>query len=88
LPELSTSNIEEDQDNDQQRAESHHLLSGGLTDGALCSLKSEAELETLDRRAGHEYVPMDIFIDSRTMKEHFGGSSIRSRWSEIHRAAA
>jgi hypothetical protein len=31
---------------------------------------------------------MDIYIDSATIKEHFGGSSIRSRWIEIHGAAA
>jgi hypothetical protein len=62
--------------------------SGGHTDWTLHSLKSEAELEKLDRQAGHEYVPMDVFIDPRTMKEHFQDSSIRSRWTGIHQAAA
>ena len=37
------------------------------------------ELEKLDREAGHDYVPMDLFIDPETMKEHFQASSIRAR---------
>jgi hypothetical protein len=50
------------------------------------SLEVEAELEKLDREAGHDYVPMDIFIDRWTMKEHFQDSSIRARWAGIHSA--
>jgi len=53
-------------------------------DWSLHSLEVEAELEKLDRQAGHEYVPMDIFVDPRTMKEHFQDSSIRARWSRNH----
>lgn len=37
------------------------------------------ELEKLDRELGHDYVPMDLFIDHRTINEHFHESSIRSR---------
>ena len=37
------------------------------------------ELEELDRELGHDYVPMDLFIDQRTINEHFHESSIRSR---------
>ncbi len=58
------------------------------TDGTLYSLKDEAEVEKLDRQAGHEYLPMDVFVDPRTMKEHFQDSSIRARWIGIHPAAA
>ena len=46
----------------------------------LLSLKDEAEAEQLDRQAGHDYVPMDVFVDPGTMKEHFQASSISSRW--------
>jgi len=46
----------------------------------LDSLKIEAELEKLDRQVGHEYLPMDAFVDPKTMKEHFQISSIRARW--------
>lgn len=46
------------------------------------------ELEKLDREAGHDYVPMDVFIDPRTMKEHFQESAIRSRLTGTNSAAA
>jgi hypothetical protein len=65
-----------------------NFTSGDYKDWSLHSVEVEAELENLDRQAGHEYLPMDIYIDSATIKEHFGGSSIRSRWIEIHGAAA
>ena len=44
-----------------------------------CPLKSESELEYLDRRAGHEYIPMDVYIDPNTIEEHFHAASIRNR---------
>ena len=53
-------------------------------DWSLHSIEVEAELEKLDRQAGHDYVPMDLFVDPRTRKEHFQSSSIRARWSKIH----
>ena len=53
------------------------------TDWSLHSLEGEAELERLDREAGHNYLPMDVFVDPRTVKEHFQGSSIRARWRRI-----
>ena len=55
---------------------------------ALYSLETEAEVEKLDREIGHDYVPMDVFIDPRTIKEHFQESPIRARLKEIHSAAA
>ena len=52
------------------------------------SLEIEADLEKLDREAGRDYVPMDVFVDPTTRKEHFQSSSIRSRWSRIPRISA
>lgn len=57
-------------------------------DWALYSLETEAEVEKLDREIGHDYLPMDVFIDPRTVKEHFQDSPIRARLKEIHSAAA
>jgi hypothetical protein len=57
-------------------------------DWSLHSLEVEAELEGRDRKAGHAYLPMDVFVDRRTMNEHFQNSSIRARWSRIHQIAA
>jgi hypothetical protein len=56
-------------------------------DWALYSLEGEAELERLDRQAGHDYLPMDVYVDPRTVKEHFQDSSIRARWIRIHPGA-
>jgi len=39
----------------------------------------EGELETQDREAGHDYLPMDVFIGPLTIKKHFQESSIRNR---------
>ena len=38
-----------------------------------------AALEASDRQGRHEYVPMDVFVDPRTIKEHFLISTIRGR---------
>jgi len=57
-------------------------------DWTLYRLETEAEAEKLDREIGHDYVPMDVFIDPRTMKEHFQESPIRARLKEIHSTAA
>ena len=45
--------------------------------GILYSL--EGELERVDREAGHDYLPMDVFIDSQTIRRHFRESSVRDR---------
>lgn len=34
-------------------------------------LKGEAEQESMDHATDHEYLPMDIYVDPRTLKEHF-----------------
>ena len=57
-------------------------------DRTLFTPEGKAELEKLDRQADHEYVPMDVFVDGRTITEHFRASSIRSRWTRARRAAA
>jgi len=58
--------------------------SGDPKDSALGSLKSKAELEKLDIQEGHEYVPMDVYIDLPEEEEHFRASSILSRRGGIH----
>ena len=50
-----------------------------------CTLKGESELEYLDRSAGHQYIPMDVYIDPNTMEEHFHASSIRNRWLKVRK---
>jgi hypothetical protein len=55
-----------------------------LKDRCVYSLEGEAELEQLDRQAGQEYLPMDVYVDTRTVKQHFQDSSIRERWMRIH----
>jgi hypothetical protein len=64
------------------------LTSGNPANRIPYSLNGRAELEKLDRQAGYEYVPMDVFVDPRAMREHFQDSSIRARWAGIHPAAA
>jgi hypothetical protein len=49
-----------------------------LAKRTLRLLEVEAELEDFDRRVGHEYVPMDVFIDPGTMKQHFQMASLRA----------
>lgn len=51
----------------------------GRTHAKLSLYTLEGELEKLDREAGHDYLPMDVYIDPRTINEHFRESSIRSR---------
>ncbi len=58
--------------------------SGGRTDWSLYSRKGEAELEKLDLQAGRKYVPMDVYIDTRTIKKHFQAAPIFDRWAGIH----
>jgi hypothetical protein len=58
--------------------------SGDQTDWSLYSLAGEAESERLDREAGHDYLPMDVYVDPRVMEEHFQASSIRARRRRIH----
>jgi hypothetical protein len=55
-------------------------------DWSLHSLEIEAQLENLDREAGREYVPMDVYLDPQTIKKHFQDSAIRARWAKIHLA--
>jgi hypothetical protein len=57
---------------------------GSLTNWRLHSTEVEVELEKLDRRAGHQYVPMDVYLDPGTIDEHFHVSSICDRWARTH----
>jgi hypothetical protein len=45
----------------------------------LYSCDRAAELLGADRHADREYLPMDVFVDPKTMRQHFQGSSIRAR---------
>jgi len=56
----------------------------GRVEQDLLSLEVEAELEKSDRQAGHDYLPMDVFVDPGAIKEHFQVSSICCRRTEIH----
>ena len=51
------------------------------TERVLGSFKGEAELEKLDRQSGHQYIPMDVYVDPQTIKERFQASSSRKRWA-------
>jgi hypothetical protein len=48
-------------------------------DWSLLSLEIEAELEKVDHDAGHAYIPMDVFVDKKTIRRHFQMASIRPR---------
>ena len=65
----------------------HSLIprAGGRARGAWHTLVSEAELESMDRQAGRDYIPMDVYIDTGTIDEHFHAASICDRWTAIHR---
>ena len=39
----------------------------------------EGELEQVDREAGLDYLPMDVYIDALTISRHFQESPIRKR---------
>lgn len=43
----------------------------GPTGLAPYSFKCEGEMGKLEHEAGHEYVPMDVYIDTGTRKKHF-----------------
>jgi hypothetical protein len=45
----------------------------------LDSIKCPAEPEKPDRQSGHQYIPMDVYVDPKTKKKHFQASSIRKR---------
>ncbi|MGB5830556.1 MAG: hypothetical protein WBG92_01000 [Thiohalocapsa sp.] len=43
------------------------------------TLHDEAELEQSDRRAGHDYLPMDIDVGSQERREHFSALAVLKR---------
>jgi hypothetical protein len=45
-------------------------------------------MEALDRRAGHDYVPMDLYIDPGERREHFASSPVARRLRRFHRHSA
>jgi hypothetical protein len=61
---------------------------GDQGDLTLGTREVEAHLERTDRFSDNDYVPMDIFIDPETRKEHFRYSPLPARWVEIPKATA
>jgi hypothetical protein len=39
-----------------------------------------------DRQAGREYLPMDVFVDPKTMRQHFQSAWIRASLTGVHAA--
>lgn len=58
---------------------------GDLTFGPR---ENEAHMERTDCFSDNDYVPMDIFIDPETRKEHFRYAPLPARWIEIPKAMA
>ena len=54
------------------------------TDTELLNLEVEGELTTADHCVGHEYLPMDVFVDARTIQQHFQIDSVYARISGHH----
>jgi hypothetical protein len=48
----------------------------------------DAELEASDRREGHDYVPMDLYIANGDRREHFAAAAILERLHRVRRASA
>ena len=46
--------------------------------------KGQAELEKVDIQEGHEYLPMDVYVDPREKRAHFQSSPILERWKRMH----
>jgi len=53
-------------------------ISGARKDRSPCSIDAMFQQERLDDRAGREYLPMDVYVDPRTIRQHFQGSSFLS----------
>jgi len=61
---------------------------GGQKNLTFNTLEVEPHLERVDCLSGNEYVPMDVFVNPETRKEHFQYSPIRARWLGMPEAAA
>ncbi len=48
------------------------------------TLHDEAELEQSDRRADHDYVPMDIDVGFEERREHFSALAVLNRLRKHH----
>ena len=57
---------------------------GDLKNWSLHELSDETELEERDRRTGHDYVPMDLYVDPGERSEHFAASRILKRLKRTH----
>ena len=58
----------------------HEICNGmNLASRLFVPISGGSEQEKSDRQASHEYVPMDIYLDNKTIQEHFLISSIRKQ---------
>jgi len=62
-------------------AKQMHELCSGNDPGSLLfvPIAGGSEQEKSDRQVSHQYVPMDIYLDNKTIQEHFLISAIRKR---------
>ena len=62
-------------------SEKQHETCNGMDPGSriLVSIAEGYEQEKSDRHMNHQYVPMDIYLDNKTIQEHFLISAIRKR---------
>lgn len=51
---------------------------GARTDRTPYSLDKAAETQRLDCNVGREYLPMNVFVDPKTMRQHFQVLLIRA----------
>jgi hypothetical protein len=61
---------------------------GDQRDWSRHTLGEDAELEEADRRQGHDYVPMDLYVDNGDRREHFAAWAILERLRRVRRFAA
>lgn len=60
---------------------------GDQRDWSRHTLKDEEELEERDRREGHDYIPMDLYIDRAERHAHFSASVVLARLRRTGRSS-
>ena len=55
------------------------------TDWSRHTLGDEYEVEQSDRRAGHDYLPMDVWVDPGDQGKHFDATSVAQRLTRRRR---
>lgn len=57
-------------------------------DGSVRPVNLESKREEIEPLAHPEYIPMDVFVNRMTIREHFRCSSLRAERCRIHDAPA